>query len=80
MNKSEIEWKEELTDEQYRILRKKGTEMPHSGAYNLHFENGTYVMNLFLKVVPSLTLIVAGQVLMPLLKEKLAIFLTKPSV
>ena len=42
MNKSEIEWKEELTDEQYRILRKKGTEMPHSGEYNLHFENGTY--------------------------------------
>jgi peptide-methionine (R)-S-oxide reductase len=42
MNKSEKEWKKELTDEQYRILRKKGTEMPHSGAYNLHFEKGTY--------------------------------------
>ena len=42
MNKSEKEWKKELTDEQYRILRKKGTEMPHSGTYNLHFEKGTY--------------------------------------
>lgn len=42
MNKSEIDWKKELTDEQYRILRKKGTEMPHSGVYNLHFEKGTY--------------------------------------
>ena len=42
MNKTDINWKEELTDEQYRILRKKGTEMPHSGTYNLHFEKGTY--------------------------------------
>ena len=42
INKSEANWKEELSDEQYRILRKKGTEMPHSGTYNLHFENGTY--------------------------------------
>ena len=42
MNKPEVNWKEELTDEQYRILRKKGTEMPHSGTYNLHFEKGTY--------------------------------------
>ena len=42
MNKSEIDWKEELTEEQFRILRKKGTEMPHSGTYNLHFEKGTY--------------------------------------
>ena len=42
MNKADIDWKKELTDEQYRILRKKGTEMPHSGVYNLHFEKGTY--------------------------------------
>jgi len=42
MNKYDIDWKKELTDEQYRILRKKGTEMPHSGVYNLHFEKGTY--------------------------------------
>jgi len=42
VNKSESEWKDQLTDEQYRILRKKGTEMPHTGKYNLHFEDGTY--------------------------------------
>ena len=42
IEKSEAQWKEELTDEEYRILRKKGTEMPHTGQYNLHFENGTY--------------------------------------
>ncbi len=40
--KSDEEWHEQLTDEQYRILRKQGTEMPHTGKYNLHFENGEY--------------------------------------
>ena len=43
IEKSEAQWKEELGEEKYRILRQKGTELPHSGAYNLHFENGTYV-------------------------------------
>ncbi|SFI94823.1 peptide-methionine (R)-S-oxide reductase MsrB [Olleya namhaensis] len=42
VTKSEDEWRKELTDEQYRILRKKGTEMPHTGKYNLHFEDGAY--------------------------------------
>ncbi|QXP59121.1 peptide-methionine (R)-S-oxide reductase MsrB [Olleya sp. HaHaR_3_96] len=42
VTKSEDEWRKELSDEQYRILRKKGTEMPHTGKYNLHFEAGAY--------------------------------------
>ncbi len=42
IEKTEAEWREELSDEDYRILRKKGTEMPHTGKYNLHFENGSY--------------------------------------
>ncbi|PIB31731.1 peptide-methionine (R)-S-oxide reductase [Gaetbulibacter sp. 5U11] len=42
VTKSEQEWRKELTEEQYRILRKKGTEMPYTGKYNLHFENGAY--------------------------------------
>ena len=42
VTKAESDWKTELSDEQYRILRKKGTEMPHSGKYNFHFEAGTY--------------------------------------
>ena len=42
IKKTAEEWKEKLGAERYRILREKGTEMPHSGAYNLHFENGTY--------------------------------------
>lgn len=40
--KTEAQWQEQLTDEQYRILRKKGTEMPHSGQYNKHTETGIY--------------------------------------
>ncbi|WP_452224705.1 peptide-methionine (R)-S-oxide reductase MsrB [Lacinutrix chionoecetis] len=42
LKKSEEEWRKALTDEEYRILREKGTERPHSGKYNLHFEEGTY--------------------------------------
>ena len=40
--KSEAEWREELTDEQYRILREKGTERAFTGEYDLHFEEGAY--------------------------------------
>ena len=41
--RSEAEWKEVLTPEEYRVLRQQGTEYPHTGKYNLHFEKGTYV-------------------------------------
>ncbi|CAF1333003.1 unnamed protein product [Adineta steineri] len=42
MNLSDSEWKEKLTNEQYRILRKKETEFPGTGEFNKHFETGTY--------------------------------------
>lgn len=42
LHKSEAEWREELGDEQYRVLREKGTERPFTGEYNLHSENGAY--------------------------------------
>jgi peptide-methionine (R)-S-oxide reductase len=42
IEKSEQEWKAQLSPEEYRILREKGTEYPHTGRYNLHFEKGTY--------------------------------------
>ncbi len=32
--KPEEEWRKELTPEQYRILRQKGTERPFTGEYN----------------------------------------------
>ncbi|GAB5465750.1 MAG: hypothetical protein Kapaf2KO_11860 [Candidatus Kapaibacteriales bacterium] len=40
--KTEKEWKEELTEEQYRVLREKGTERPFTGKFNDHFVEGTY--------------------------------------
>jgi peptide methionine sulfoxide reductase msrA/msrB len=42
INKSDEEWKKILTPEQYRILRKAGTEMPFTGIYNDHYEKGLY--------------------------------------
>jgi len=42
IEKSEAEWKKELSPEQYRVLREKGTEAPNSGKYNLHFDEGEY--------------------------------------
>lgn len=40
--KTDKEWKEQLTENEYYILREKGTERPHTGKFNLHFEKGTY--------------------------------------
>lgn len=39
----EKDWKKVLTAEQYRILRKKGTEPPFTGKYLENKEDGTYV-------------------------------------
>ncbi len=40
--KTEEEWKKELTPEQFRILRKKGTERPFSSALNENKKKGIY--------------------------------------
>ncbi len=42
ISKSEAEWKADLSPEQYRILRKKGTEPAFSGAYCDHKDPGSY--------------------------------------
>ncbi len=42
IEKSEEQWKQELTPEQYRILREGGTERPFSGTYHDHHEDGVY--------------------------------------
>lgn len=41
--KPEREWREELTPEQYRITREKGTEPPFSGEYWDSKAEGTYL-------------------------------------
>jgi peptide-methionine (R)-S-oxide reductase len=41
--RTEKEWEEILTNEEYAILRKKGTEPPFSGKYVSNKEKGTYI-------------------------------------
>ena len=42
IEKTDAEWRAELSPEQYRVLRQKGTESPFSGEYDHIFEPGTY--------------------------------------
>jgi len=42
IQKTEQQWRAELTPEQYRVLRQKGTEAPFSGEYDHAFDPGTY--------------------------------------
>ena len=42
INKPDSEWEEVLTPQQFYILRKKGTDLPGTGKYTYHFENGIY--------------------------------------
>ena len=43
INKSKEDWKADLSPEEYKILREKGTEFPFTGKYNDHFEDGIYI-------------------------------------
>jgi len=43
IKKTNKEWKKILTPEQYKVLRKSGTERPFTGKYNMFFEEGTYL-------------------------------------
>jgi peptide-methionine (R)-S-oxide reductase len=42
LQKTEAQWREQLGEASYKILREKGTERPFTGSYNLTFEDGTY--------------------------------------
>ncbi len=42
VEKTEEEWKNHLTPEQYHVTRNKGTERPFSGEYNDSGDKGTY--------------------------------------
>ena len=42
VSKSDQEWRQELTPEQYEVLRKAGTEPPFTGEYVYNKESGDY--------------------------------------
>jgi peptide-methionine (R)-S-oxide reductase len=42
IKRTDKEWLELLGEDAFNVLRKKGTERPHTGTYNMHFENGNY--------------------------------------
>jgi peptide-methionine (R)-S-oxide reductase len=43
ITKTEQQWREQLTSQQYRVLRESGTERPFTGKYVDIEEDGTYV-------------------------------------
>ena len=43
LKKTDEEWRQELTPEQYQILRQKGTERAFTGQYWNNHEDGTYL-------------------------------------
>lgn len=42
IERSEKDWREQLSPEQYRVLREKGTEQPFQNEFDEHFAPGTY--------------------------------------
>lgn len=43
IQRSEEEWRQQLSAEQYRVTRHAGTERPFSGEYEEHWGDGRYV-------------------------------------
>ena len=43
MEKTDKYWKTKLNPDEFKILREKGTELPFTGKFNDHFNEGTYV-------------------------------------
>lgn len=42
VDKTETEWKQILSPQEYYVLREKGTDRPGDDGYTKHFEKGTY--------------------------------------
>lgn len=45
INKPDVEWKAELDDMTYHVMREEGTERPYSGKYNDNKKEGVYTCN-----------------------------------
>ena len=43
VKKTDAEWKTQLTQQQYNVLRNKDTDRPYTGQYDNFFEKGMYV-------------------------------------
>jgi peptide-methionine (R)-S-oxide reductase len=43
IEKTDEEWREQLTPEQYLVMREKGTERPFTGKYYKNHDTGAYV-------------------------------------
>lgn len=42
VEKTDDQWQKDLSPEEYRVLRQKGTERAFTGKYDKHFEDGIY--------------------------------------
>lgn len=43
VERTDEEWRERLSSDEYRVLRNNGTEMPWVNKYNSHYEEGVYL-------------------------------------
>ena len=50
LDTSDEDWKQQLSPEEYRITRQKGTEQPHSGALCSSYEAGKYACIFYLPI------------------------------
>lgn len=42
VQKTAEEWRKQLTENQFAVLREAATERPFTGEYNMHYEDGIY--------------------------------------
>ena len=54
VDKTEEQWREELTPEQYQVLRKKGTEAPFTGRYVETKADGAYPVSYTHLTLPTI--------------------------